>query len=155
MLLEFRVGRDFLQLTGKDSNDLPRKPRIYTGLKTSVWFGHAEEGERHLKQRQKRYRTGPENRDHCIFILMSGPWGELERRSRPDYKELQTDFIRQTGRQLLLRTYLCFTEITELYVQDWLKVWSTELKQTSRREMFKVSTKITAVGMIGEDEKTS
>lgn len=107
VLLEFRVERDFFQLAGRDGESLPGKPRIYKDLKNNMWCGHKEVGRRHLKKtKTEKHRIDPENRDHCIFILMCGPWGLLESRPRPDYQGPRSmDFIWWTGRQLVfLRT---------------------------------------------------
>lgn len=36
VLLEFRVGRAFFQLAGRDGDSLPGKARIYTDLKNGM-----------------------------------------------------------------------------------------------------------------------
>lgn len=43
-------------------------------------------GKKAFKAKTEKHRISPENRDHCIFILISGLRGVLESRPRPDYK---------------------------------------------------------------------
>lgn len=43
-----------------------------------------------------------------------------------------------------------FTEMTELWCENCLQVWETELKQNSQRPALTASTQVTAVGIMGE-----
>lgn len=112
-------------------------------------------GEKAFKANTEKHRIGPDNRDHCAFIWMSGPWEVLDSRPGPDYKGPRSmDFIWWARRQLV---FLCTVHITVFHRDNQAVVWwglaegeINRIKAKSRREMFKASTKITAMGMMGE-----